>query len=99
MITDQIKKRNKILEKIFFTPEGEEPVEFYVLEQTVIGGQNYILVTDAEDGDGEAWILKDNSGENDTEAIYEMVEDDKELEALGEIFRKLLDEDGVGLDF
>jgi hypothetical protein len=87
------------LEKIFFTPEGEEPVEFYVLEQTVIGGQNYILVTDAEDGDGEAWILKDNSGENDTEAIYEMVEDDKELEALGEIFRKLLDEDGVGLDF
>ena len=48
MITDQIKKRNKILEKIFFTPEGEEPVEFYVLEQTVIGGQNYILVTDAE---------------------------------------------------
>ncbi|MBE5834092.1 MAG: DUF1292 domain-containing protein [Butyrivibrio sp.] len=87
------------MEKIFFTPEGEEPVEFYVLEQTVIGGQNYILVTDAEDGDGEAWILKDNSGENDTEAIYEMVEDDKELEALGEIFRKLLDEDGVGLDF
>ena len=87
------------MEKIFFTPEGEEPVEFYVLEQTVIGGQNYILVTDAEDGDGEAWILKDNPGENDTEAIYEMVEDDKELEALGEIFRKLLDEDGVGLDF
>lgn len=87
------------MEKIFFTPEGEEPVEFYVLEQTVIGGQNYILVTDAEDGDGEAWILKDNSGENDTEAIYEMVEDDKELEALGEIFRKLLAEDGVGLDF
>ena len=87
------------MEKIFFTPEGEDPVEFYVLEQTVIGGQNYILVTDAEDGDGEAWILKDNSGENDTEAIYEMVEDDKELEALGEIFRKLLDEDGVGLDF
>lgn len=87
------------MEKIFFTPEGEEPVEFYVLEQTVIGGQNYILVTDAEDGDGEAWILKDNSGENDIEAIYEMVEDDKELEALGEIFRKLLDEDGVELDF
>lgn len=87
------------MEKILFTPEGEEPVEFYVLEQTVIGGQNYILVTDAEDGDGEAWILKDNSRENDTEAIYEMVEDDKELEALGEIFRKLLDEDGVGLDF
>ena len=32
------------LEKITFRPEGEEPVEFYVLEQTRIGGHNYILV-------------------------------------------------------
>jgi len=86
------------LEKIIFTPDDGEPVEFYVLEQTVIGGQNYILVTDSEDGDGEAWILKDNSEEKDTQALYEMVEDDKELEALGEIFSKLLDEDGIGLD-
>ena len=36
------------LEKITFRPEGEEPVEFYVLEQTRIGGHNYILVTDVE---------------------------------------------------
>ena len=27
------------LEKITFRPEGEEPVEFYVLEQTRIGGR------------------------------------------------------------
>ena len=38
------------LEKITFRPEGEEPVEFYVLEQTRIGGHNYILVTDVEEG-------------------------------------------------
>ena len=37
------------LEKITFRPEGEEPVEFYVLEQTRIGGHNYILVTDVEE--------------------------------------------------
>ena len=42
------------LEKITFRPEGEEPVEFYVLEQTRIGGHNYILVTDVEEGDGDA---------------------------------------------
>ena len=36
------------LEKITFRPEGEEPVEFYVLEQTRIGGHNYILVTDVD---------------------------------------------------
>lgn len=81
-----------------FTPDGEEPVEFYVLEQTVIGGKNYILVTDSEEDDGQAWILRDNSEENDTQALYEMIDDDKELEALGEIFRKLLDEDDIGLD-
>ena len=40
------------LEKITFRPEGEEPVEFYVLEQTRIGGHNYILVTDVEEGSG-----------------------------------------------
>ena len=44
------------LEKITFRPEGEEPVEFYVLEQTRIGGHNYILVTDVEEGDGDALI-------------------------------------------
>ena len=44
------------LEKITFRPEGEEPVEFYVLEQTRIGGHNYILVTDVEEGDGDANI-------------------------------------------
>ena len=49
------------LEKITFRPEGEEPVKFYVLEQTRIGGHNYILVTDVEEGDGDALILKDMS--------------------------------------
>ena len=46
------------LEKITFHPEGEDPVDFFVLEQTKIGGVEYILVTDYEDGDGEAQILK-----------------------------------------
>ena len=33
------------LEKITFRPEGEEPVEFYVLEQTRMSGVNYLLDT------------------------------------------------------
>ena len=37
------------MEKITFMPDGEEAVDFYVLEQTPIGGVNYILVTDAEE--------------------------------------------------
>ena len=39
------------MDKITFNPEGEAPVDFYVLEQTKIGGINYILVTDFEEGD------------------------------------------------
>ena len=50
-------------EKIMFHPEGEEPVEFYVLEQTRIGGVDYILVTDVEEGDGEAAVAVAGGGE------------------------------------
>ena len=33
----------------------------FLLEQTRLGGIDYILVTDCEEGDGEAMILKDIS--------------------------------------
>ena len=43
------------MEKVKFMPAGEERAEeFYVLEQTMIGGISYLLVTDKEEGDGEA---------------------------------------------
>lgn len=80
------------MEKIIFSPNGEEQVEFYVLEQTRIGGFNYILVSDVEDGDGEALILKEVSEENDAEAVYEIVTDDSELEAVASVFESLLED-------
>ena len=81
------------LEKILFTPEGgEEPAAFYVLEQTRIGGYNYILVTDAEEGDGEALILKDLSKDGEEESIYTIVSDDDELEAVSGVFANMLDD-------
>ena len=80
------------MEKIIFSPNGEEQVEFYVLEQTRIGGFNYILVSDVEDGDGEALILKDLSEENDTEAVYEIVSDDSEMMAVASVFENLLED-------
>lgn len=80
------------MEKILFQAMDEEPVEFYVLEQTTVAGINYILVTDTEDGDGEALILKDISGAADEEAVYDIVSEDKELNAIAEIFENLLDD-------
>lgn len=80
------------LEKITFCPDGDEPVDFYVLEQTKIAGVNYILVTDVEDGDGEALILKDLSKAEDTESVYEIVSDEDELEAVAGVFEDLLED-------
>ena len=80
------------LEKITFRPEGEEPVEFYVLEQTRIGGQNYILVTAVEEGDGDALILKDMSQDGEEESIYDVVSDDEELEAVSGVFADMLED-------
>ena len=45
-----------------------------------------------EDGDGEALILKDMSAEEDTEAVYEIVTDDAELEAVATVFENLLED-------
>ena len=80
------------LEKIIFNPEGEDPVEFFVLEQTRIGGFNYILVTDFEEGDGEALILKDLSEDGEEESRYVIVSDDDELAAVADVFEDMLED-------
>ena len=93
-VTSEEEKGNRMskLEKITFRPEGEEPVEFYVLEQTRIGGHNYILVTDVEEGDGDALILKDMSQDGEEESIYDVVSDDEELEAVSGVFADMLED-------
>lgn len=80
------------MEKITFCPEEGEAVEFYVLEQTRLGGIDYILVTDSEEDDGEALILKDISAPRDAESIYEVVDDDDELDAVAAVFSSMLDD-------
>ncbi|WP_087175226.1 DUF1292 domain-containing protein [Lachnoclostridium sp. An118] len=80
------------MEKIKFRSDGAETAEFFVLEQTTINGTSYILVTDSEEGDAECLILKDRSEAEDTESIYEIVEDDTELSAVSKVFEELLED-------
>ena len=69
------------------------------MEETRIHGKDYLLVTDApEDEDGECYILKDVSGENDSEALFEFVEDDRELDGVMDIFEELLKDADVELE-
>jgi len=82
---------NKADEIIMTSDDGEEVV-FRVLEQTRLGGINYLLVTTSlDDDEAEALILKDTSRDTDEEAIYSIVEDDDELDAVARIFEELLD--------
>lgn len=81
---------------IVFETEDGESVEMVILEETSVNGKNYILVTDAvEDEEGEAYIFKDMSEADDKDALYEPVEDEAELEAVGKIFEELLEDTEV----
>lgn len=80
------------MEKITFCPDDGEEVDFYVLEQTRLGGVDYILVTDSMGDDGEALILKDISASDAADALYEIVDDDDEMDAVAAIFSDMLED-------
>ena len=80
------------MEKIKFQSDGMEEAELFVLEQTKLNGTSYILVTDSEEGDAECLILRDRSEAEDTDSIYEIVEDDTELSAVSKVFEELLED-------
>lgn len=79
--------------------DSGESVDFYVLEETRINAVNYLLVTDAPEGeDGECYILKDVSGQQEEEAVYEFVEDDDEMDAVFSVFEQLLQDADVEIE-
>lgn len=86
------------MEKIKFTdPDTGECLEFYVLEQTRINNRDYLLVTVDEDGDSDAFVLKDLSEDTGKEAVYEIVEEEAELEAIAKVFSEMLEDVDIEL--
>lgn len=85
------------MEKLKFELEDGTTAEFYVEEQTRVNGTNYLLVTDSQEDEAEAFILKDISGDADAVANYVMVEDDIELAALSRVFQEMLDDTEINL--
>lgn len=80
------------MEKIKFQTEDGLFEEFYVEEQTRIGGYNYLLVSDSLGDEAEAYILKDVSKDTDLEACYEFVEEEEELEAVWKVFQQMMED-------
>lgn len=80
------------MEQIKITADNGEIINLFVIEQTRVNGMNYLLVTESEDEEAEAYIMKDVSAEEDVDAVYEFVEDDEELDSLARIFSELIDD-------
>lgn len=80
-------------EYLTFTTDDGEEIEFAIIEETRINGVNYILVTDnIENEEAEAYILKDVSNDEDKDAVFEMVEEESEIEYIGKVFNELLED-------
>ena len=78
---------------ITFTDENGNEIEFEIIDETRINGVNYILVTDkVEDEEADAYILKDVSNDEDEDAVYEMVEEESEIDYIGKVFSELLED-------
>ena len=77
---------------IFTDEQTGEKTEFFVVEEVRINNINYILVTDSEDDEATAYILKEISTSDDGEAFLEMVSEDDELDYIGKVFEQVLDD-------
>lgn len=80
------------MEKIVFQLDDNTEEAFFVLEQTKVNGNTYLLVADSEDEEAQCLILKDTSAPQDLESVYEIVEDDVELSAVLKVFEELLED-------
>ena len=73
-------------------------LELEILEETVVNGVNYILVTDAPEGeDGTCYVMKDISAPEDEEADYVFAEGD-EAESVMDVFANRLEGEDITIE-
>ena len=80
------------MEKIRFQLADGTVEEFFIEEQTRIGGVSYLLVSDSMEDEATAYIFKDVSEDDSQEACYEMVEEEEELQAVYKVFEQMLED-------
>ena len=86
------------MQKITFRPEGEAPADFYIVGQSVVNGRSYLLVTESEDGDADALLLRDDSSPEEEEALFTLVTEEEELRVCAEAFSGLLGDEDIFLE-
>ncbi len=77
----------------FFDEQTGKYSRFYILEQTELGGETYLLVTDhhPDDENALAYIFRAIEDDGD-ELTYEEVLDEKTIGILSGVFEELLDD-------
>lgn len=85
-------------DKIILTADDGTQAEFLVIEETRLGGNDYLLVADSDAEDAECLILKDTSNPEDPDAVYELVEDETELDAVSKVFEELLSDEDITIE-
>lgn len=77
--------------QIMLTADDGSEVAFFVLEKADIAGKSYLLVSDSiEEEEAEALILREM--EEGDMAMYEVVEEEKELAIISKYFEELLED-------
>ncbi|MCD7868602.1 MAG: DUF1292 domain-containing protein [Clostridiales bacterium] len=79
------------MEKIQFQTDSGDAAEFFVEEQTSIAGTTYLLVSDSQEDEASAYIMRDVSEPDSEDACYVMVEDPEEFQAVSRIFEQMLE--------
>ncbi len=80
-------------EMLAFEADDGEIRYFYVEEETRVAGISYLLVTDSDEQETNAYILKDLSADGEEMSNYVMVEDDEEFGAIAQIFEQMTEDE------
>ena len=83
------------MDSVEFTQEDGSGIDYYVLAEAKVGQYSYLLCTEEEEGDAEAFVLRaeiTGDEEAEEEILYESVTDDKELRTAIEALEKQLED-------
>ena len=82
---------DKISTITFTDLETGQTEELSVLEETVLAGRKYLLLSEDPAGDADAFIFREE-GEDADDLTYCPVEDEDEYQAIARLFEELMDD-------
>jgi len=82
-----------ITDEIVLTDEEGQELILKVIEQTRLGGKDYLLAADGDPDaeETECWIFRDESDPQNPMSLLVEIEDEDELDAVIGIFQNLVD--------